>query len=101
FNGLIIGVTAMIAREAPRYRAHERFAISLPARCVLGNKPMPCRVADLSPGGAFVRFGNYPVPEPGMNVQLSIAGIGSVAGVAVRTSGDGAGIRFTAIPEAT
>jgi len=100
-NGLIIGVAAMIAREAPRYRAHERFGIELPARCVVGSKPTPARVADLSQGGAFVRFGNHPVPEPGTNVQLSIVGIGSVAGVAVRTSGDGAGVRFTAIPPAT
>jgi cellulose synthase (UDP-forming) len=100
-NCLITGLAAMIAREAPRYRAHERFSLALPARCVVGAEPTPCRVVNLSPGGAFVRFGNYPLPDPYTNLQLSIPGVGNATGTVVRTSGDGAGIRFTAIPAGT
>jgi cellulose synthase (UDP-forming) len=100
-NCLIIGVAAMIAREAPRYRAHERFSLGLSARCVVGAEPTPCRVVNLSPGGAFVRFGNYPLPQPNTDLQLSIAGVGNATGTIVRTSGDGAGIRFTAVPGRT
>ena len=93
-NCVIIGLTAMIARDAPRYRTHERFAVSLPARCVIGTEPSPCRITNMSLGGLFARFGNYPVPAQGSTLQLSIPGIGDVTGVVARTSGDGAGIRF-------
>jgi cellulose synthase (UDP-forming) len=96
-NCLITGLAAMIAREAPRYRTHERFSLALPARCVVGEEPTPCRVVNLSPGGAFVRFGNYPLPDPHTDLQLSIPGVGNATGTVVRASGDGAGIRFTAI----
>jgi cellulose synthase (UDP-forming) len=93
-NCVIIGLTAMIARDAPRYRTHERFAVSLPARCVIGTEPAPCRITNMSLGGLFARFGNYPVPAQGSTVQLSIPEIGDVTGIVARTNGDGAGIRF-------
>jgi hypothetical protein len=96
-NCVIVGLAAMIAREAPRHRADERFAVALPARCVVGAEPSPCRVTNISLGGLFARFGNYPVPAPGTTVQLSVPGIGSVMGIVARASGDGAGIRFTAL----
>jgi cellulose synthase (UDP-forming) len=99
-NCIILGLTAVIAREAPRYRAHERFVIGAPARCVVGAEAIPCRVENLSLGGAFVRFGNYPVPRPGSTVQLSVPQLGQVIGIAVRTDRDGAGIRFTEISSA-
>src|SRR5262249_1091052 len=35
-NCVILGITAMIAREGPRYRAQERFSIEAPARCISG-----------------------------------------------------------------
>jgi cellulose synthase (UDP-forming) len=100
-NCVIVGLAAMIAREAPRYRTHERFALGVNARCVVGVEPTPCRIDNLSLGGAFVRFGNHPVPPPGSTLQLSIPVIGGATGTVVRTAGDGAGIRFTAVPAAT
>src|SRR5271170_1506783 len=35
-NSVILGITAMIACEKPRYRGHERFALGAPARCMVG-----------------------------------------------------------------
>jgi cellulose synthase (UDP-forming) len=96
-NCVIIGLAAMIAYEAPRHRAHERFDVVLPARCVVGTEPTPCRITNISFGGLFARFGNYPVPTLGATVQLSIPGIGNLTGVIARTNGDGAGIRFTTV----
>lgn len=71
-NCVIIGLVAMIAREGPRHRAHERFAVGAPARCVRGAEPTPCRVINLSSGGAFVDFGNHPAPEAGSTLRLSL-----------------------------
>jgi cellulose synthase (UDP-forming) len=99
-NCVILGLTAMIAREGPRYRGHERFVLGAPARCIAGAEPIPCRVANLSLGGAFVHFGNHPMPEVGSTVLLSIPEIGQITGIAVRTDGDGAGIRFIERPAA-
>jgi len=100
-NCIIVGLAAMIAREAPRHRAHERFTVELSGRCTFGTEPTPCSVANLSLGGAFVRFGNYPVPMAGSTIQLSIPALGSVTGIVVRTDRDGAGIRFIGVPVRT
>jgi len=100
-NCVVLSLTATIAREAPRFRTHERFVLGAPARCIVGAEPTPCRIANLSLGGAFVHFGNYPVPEPGTTVLLSIPGAGQVTGIAVRRTSDGAGVRFVDLPAAT
>jgi cellulose synthase/poly-beta-1,6-N-acetylglucosamine synthase-like glycosyltransferase len=100
-NCIIVGLAAMIAREAPRYRAHERFAVSLSARCVIGTEPSPCRITNISLGGLFAHFGNYPVPASGSTVRLSIPGIGNITGAVARTKGDGAGIQFTTVTTTT
>jgi hypothetical protein len=93
-NSIILGLTALIAREGPRYRTQERFVLGTPARCALGAEPMPCVVADLSLSGSFVRFGNHPAPQAGSRISLSIPSIGLVQGIVVRSEGSAAGIRF-------
>jgi cellulose synthase (UDP-forming) len=97
-NCVILGLTALIAREGPRHRTHERFVLSVPARCVVGGEPTPCSIANLSIGGAFVNFGNQPVPEPGSTVLLSIPEVGQITGITLRAERTGAGIRFLDIP---
>jgi cellulose synthase/poly-beta-1,6-N-acetylglucosamine synthase-like glycosyltransferase len=92
-NSVILGLTALIAREGPRYRTQERFVLGTPARCAFA-EPAPCVVVDLSLSGAFVRFGNHPAPRAGSTISLSIPSIGLVQGVVVRSGGSAAGIRF-------
>ena len=99
-NCVILSLTAMIAREGQRQRAQERFVLGAPARCLAGTEPTPCQVENLSLGGALLRFGNYPVPEAGTTVLLSLPEIGQITGLVVRTAGDGAGIRFVGLSAA-
>jgi cellulose synthase (UDP-forming) len=101
FNALILGLTALIAREGPRQRGHERFIIGSPARCIAGSEPTACTVVNASLAGMFVRFGNHPVPEPGTTIFLTAPSIGHVRGLVVRRVGDGAGIRLVGITDAT
>ncbi|MFO0997948.1 MAG: glycosyltransferase [Alphaproteobacteria bacterium] len=100
-NSAILGLTALIACEGPRFRAEERFALDMPARATADASTAPCIVGNLSPSGAFVRFGNYPTPETGETIALSIASIGLVEGLVVRRARDGVGVRFTGVPDAT
>jgi cellulose synthase (UDP-forming) len=98
-NSVILGITAMIACEKPRYRGHERFALGAPARCMVGAELAPCVVTDLSLSGAFVRFGNHPAPELGSTVLLSLPGIGDLQTLVVRRAGDGAGVRLVELSD--
>jgi cellulose synthase (UDP-forming) len=100
-NSTILGLTALIACEGPRFRSEERFTIDMPARCAADAAVAPCIVSNLSVSGAFVRFGNYPTPAAGETISLSIGSIGLVQGLVVRRSRDGVGIRFTGVPEPT
>jgi cellulose synthase/poly-beta-1,6-N-acetylglucosamine synthase-like glycosyltransferase len=93
-NSVILGLTALIAREGPRYRTEERFALGTPARYALGAEATPCVVADLSLSGTFVRFGNHPAPQAGSTISLSFSDIGLVQGIVVRSRGNASGIRF-------
>jgi len=101
FNCLIVAFAALIARERMRYRAQERFPLGIAAAMSTDGEVVPCVVADASASGAFLRFGNKPVPAVGDHVRVACPKIGTLSGHVVRTHGDGAAIRFDDLAPAT
>jgi cellulose synthase (UDP-forming) len=101
FNCVVAAFAALIARERIRYRAQERFDLNVPAALSSEADLVPCVVADASASGAFIRFGNKPVPRIGDEVRVSCPTIGTLSGRVVRTHGDGAAIRFDELAPST
>jgi cellulose synthase (UDP-forming) len=98
-NSLVLGLTAAIAREGPRYRQQERFDLHSPARCAAGATIGECVVTNLSWGGAFLRFGNRPAPDAGATVAIDIPSVGLVQAMVVRKAAEGVGVRFIDLPQ--
>ncbi|HTI87018.1 MAG TPA: PilZ domain-containing protein [Alphaproteobacteria bacterium] len=101
FNCIIVSYAALIARERMRYRAQERFPLGIAAALSTDTEVVPCVVVDASASGAFIRFGNKPVPHVGNTVRVACPSIGTLSGRVVRTQGDGAAIRFADLTPAT
>jgi cellulose synthase (UDP-forming) len=94
FNCIIIAFATLIARERPRYRTQERFPLGLAAASAIGHETVSCTLANASLSGAFIRFGNNPLPSVGDEIRVSAGRLGTLRGRVVRQSGDGAAIRF-------
>lgn len=99
-NCVIAAYAALIARERPRYRSQERFPLGIAAKAATEGDLLPCTVVDVSLSGAFVRFGNHPVPAVGSEILISSPILGPLRARIMRERGDGAGVRFESLPMA-
>jgi cellulose synthase (UDP-forming) len=98
-NAVIIAIAALIAREQPRRRGDERFAIGTAARCQNGDVWVDCTFADASLGGAQVVFADIVPARASERVYLDLPGVGSVSGRVMRADANSLGIAFDEMPE--
>jgi hypothetical protein len=89
----------LIAIERPRRRAEERFALGETASCNFNELDVPCRVLDLSPGGAKLQFDHELTAAQGTEVAVELDGIGELKGRIVWAAKGNAGIRFAGLGE--
>lgn len=103
WNAAIIGVAALIARDQPRRRSDERFALGLPARWRRSGDATwhDGIVADASLGGVRLACPAAAALRRGDMVCLAIAGIGEVEARVVRAGATALGLAFEAVGEET
>jgi cellulose synthase (UDP-forming) len=81
-----------------RRRQAERFAVDEPAVLTTRDGRQPCRIADLSVGGALIRHAG-PAAQVSAGSALSVRGIGDVPARAVAVSGGSVRLRLEPTPE--
>lgn len=78
-------------------RRFPRQAVDAPSKIWVRGHAAPCRLVDLSPGGARVVV-REPAPEPGTTVRLAVPETGVLDATVVFSSHIGIGVRFTEQP---
>jgi cellulose synthase (UDP-forming) len=101
WNAAIVGLAALIAREQPRRRADERFALDLKARwrAVDQDGWQDCALQDASLGGASIGVAVSSLCR-GDRIALSLPGVGEVTARVVRVGAGSLGVAFEDITEA-
>ncbi|MEI9991051.1 MAG: PilZ domain-containing protein [Rhizomicrobium sp.] len=86
----------VVAKARAERRRFRRVQVDLPGRLFIpeNGHEAPCKVVDLSPGGASIEC-DY-VPEVGAHIVLYIDGFGRFEGAVARRDGFGFGMRFNA-----
>jgi cellulose synthase/poly-beta-1,6-N-acetylglucosamine synthase-like glycosyltransferase len=94
WNILSLFFLLLMSIEKPRRRAEERFTLGESALCQVHDAELPCRVLDISAGGAKLRFDGDMVLHQGMEVVLALEAIGGLSGRIVWSARGNAGVRF-------
>jgi hypothetical protein len=98
-NLIVLGLLTMFVVERPRPRLQERFAVNEPASWSAGEGERSCRVIDLSLSGALLQGG--PLAAVGAEVELTLEGVGRLAGWVVRHAAGRLGVAWQGVPEST
>jgi hypothetical protein len=83
------------SRPPHERRQHARHAVDLPANVTIGGARVPCRLADISGGGALISPARE--IELGAKVELDLPGTGTVAATVVRLTGTHVGLMFPGV----
>ncbi len=76
-------------------RRYPRFAVDLPAHVIIGGKRVPCRLANVSSGGALIAA--HAVLQLGTKVELDMPGTGTVSATVVRLTETHIGLMFPGV----
>jgi cellulose synthase (UDP-forming) len=96
YNIAILAIAAALCVERPRFRTQERFETSEPVTCLLGDRVVQAKAADMSLTGCRVILpaGELALAK-GERLGLVIPGIGGAEADVMRTMpGGGVGVRF-------
>jgi hypothetical protein len=76
-------------------RRYPRYAVDLPATVTIGGKRVPCRLANVSSGGALIT--GLPTVKVGSKVELDMPGTGTVSATVVRLTETHIGLMFPGV----